>query len=56
MVPYIKETFNGFGNAIECLGRYTHKIAISNSRILDITLAVRLYTSHYLGMFGTCTR
>ena len=20
------------------------------------TLAVRLYTSHYLGMFGTCTR
>lgn len=34
--PYIKETFNGFGNAIEYLGRYTHKIAISNSRILDI--------------------
>lgn len=31
--PYIKETFNGFGNAIEYLGRYTHKIAISNSRI-----------------------
>ena len=35
--PYIKKTFNGFGNAIEYLGRYTHKIAISNSRILDIT-------------------
>lgn len=34
--PYIKETFNGFGNAIEYLGRYTHKIAISNSRILDL--------------------
>ena len=34
--PYIKKTFNGFGNAIEYLGRYTHKIAISNSRILDI--------------------
>ena len=33
--PYIKETFNGFGNAIEYLGRYTHRIAISNSRILD---------------------
>lgn len=29
--PYIKETFNGFGNAIEYLGRYTHKIAISNN-------------------------
>ena len=34
--PYTKETFNGFGNAIEYLGRYTHKIAISNSRILDL--------------------
>lgn len=35
--PFIKETFNGFGNAIEYLGRYTHKIAISNSRILNVT-------------------
>lgn len=35
--PYIKETFNGFGNAIEYLGKYTHKIAISNSRILSAT-------------------
>ena len=35
--PYIKETFNGFGNAIEYLWRYTHKIAISNSRILALT-------------------
>ena len=34
--PYIKETFNGFGNAIEYLGRYTHKIAISNSRIFAL--------------------
>ena len=34
--PYIKETFNDFGNAIEYLGRYTHKVAISNSRILAI--------------------
>lgn len=35
--PYIKETFNGFGNAIEYLGRYTHKVAISESRIVDVT-------------------
>lgn len=35
--PYIKETFNGFGNAIEYLGRYTHKVAISDSRILSVT-------------------
>lgn len=34
--PYIKETFNGFGNAIEYLGRYTHKVAISNSRIISV--------------------
>lgn len=35
--PFIKETFRGFGCAIEYLGRYTHKIAISNSRILSVT-------------------
>ena len=35
--PYIKETFNGFGNAMEYLGRYTHKAAISNSRILSVS-------------------
>ena len=35
--PYIKETFNGFGNVIEYLGRYTHRIAISNNRILSVT-------------------
>ena len=34
--PFIKETFNGFGNAIEYLGKYIHKIAISNSRILSV--------------------
>ena len=35
--PYVKETFNGFGNALEYLGRYTHKVAISNNRILSVT-------------------
>ena len=34
--PYIKETFNGFGSAVEYLGRYTHKVAISNSRLLAV--------------------
>ena len=34
--PYIKETFNGFGNAIDYLGRYTHRIAISNGRIESV--------------------
>lgn len=31
----IKETFNGNGNAIEYLGRYAYRIAISNNRILS---------------------
>lgn len=35
--PYIKKTFHGFGNAIEYLGRYTHRIAVSNSRLLSVT-------------------
>ena len=34
-IPHIKETFKGAENVIEYLGRYTHRIAISNSRILD---------------------
>jgi len=33
----IKETFNGAENVIRYLGKYTHRIAISNSRILSIT-------------------
>lgn len=36
-VAYIKETFNGAGNAINYLGRYTHRVAISNSRIIDVS-------------------
>lgn len=36
-VAYTKETFNGYGNAINYLGRYTHRVAISNGRILDVS-------------------
>lgn len=36
-IPYIKKTFNSFGNAIDYLGRYTHRISISNSRIIKVT-------------------
>ena len=46
--PYIKETFNGFGNAIEYLGRYTHRIAISNSRILSVTETETTFTARGL--------
>ncbi len=33
----VKETFNGNGNAIEYLGRYANRIAISNNRIRQVT-------------------
>ncbi len=36
-VVYSKESFGGPGQVLEYLGRYTHKIAISNYRILNIT-------------------
>ena len=33
---YSKKTFKGAGKVIEYLGRYTHKVAISNSRIISL--------------------
>ena len=35
-LPFVKETFNGKGNALEYLARYAYRTAISNSRISDI--------------------
>jgi len=36
-VPYVKETFKNFGNAVKYLGRYTHRVAISNSRVISVS-------------------
>ena len=36
-VVYIKEAFNGANSVIKYLGRYTHRIAISNRRIVSMT-------------------
>lgn len=36
-LPFIKETFNGRGNAIKYLARYSFRTAIANSRILSVT-------------------
>ena len=36
-VPFIKETFNGNGNAVKYLARYAYRTAISNSRIREVT-------------------
>ena len=35
-LPFVKETFNGNGNAIEYLARYAYRMAISNSRIISV--------------------
>ena len=35
-IPYIKKTFNGAMSVINYLGRYTHRIAISNARIVSM--------------------
>jgi hypothetical protein len=35
-IPFLKETFNGNGNAVEYLARYAYRTAISNSRVLDV--------------------
>jgi hypothetical protein len=35
-VVYCKPPFDGVGGVLQYLGRYTHRIAISNNRILDI--------------------
>lgn len=36
-IPFIKETFNGNGNAVKYLARYAYRSAISNNRILSVT-------------------
>lgn len=35
-IPFVKETFNGRGNAIRYLARYSYRTAISNSRIVSV--------------------
>lgn len=36
-ITYCKETFNGAQSVIDYLGKYTHRIAISNHRIISMT-------------------
>ena len=42
-VAYCKETFNGAQSVINYLGKYTHRIAISNHRIKSMTEATVTY-------------
>ena len=36
-IPFVKETFNGKGNAIRYLARYSFRTAIANSRIISVS-------------------
>ena len=53
-VAYVKETFNGKGNAIEYLGRYVFRAAISDYRILDVQEELVTITAR--GSDGTQSR
>lgn len=49
--PDIRETFHGFGNAIEYLGRYANRIAITNARVKavsrdSVTFTAKDYRDH----------
>lgn len=35
-LPFVKETFNGRGNAVKYLARYSYRTAIANSRIVSV--------------------
>ena len=50
-LPFVKETFNGKGNAIQYLARYSYRSAISNARILsvnekEVTFRYKDYKDH----------
>src|SRR5690606_41641386 len=40
---YIKKTFKGANQVVSYLGRYTHRVAISNSRILSASAATEKF-------------
>jgi len=47
-VPYCKKTFNGAQSVIKYLGKYTHRIAISNHRIISMNEdTVTFYVKDY---------
>jgi len=50
-LPFVKETFNGNGNAVRYLARYAYRTAISNSRIerisgSDVSIRYTDYADH----------
>jgi hypothetical protein len=46
-VVYAKKPFSGVNSVVEYLGRYTHKIAISNHRITDFDEKKQTVTFNY---------
>lgn len=57
-IPYCKKTFNGARSVIDYLGKYTHRIAVSNHRIIcmdekTVTFSVKDYNNK--GQWKTLT-
>ena len=57
-IPYCKKTFNGAQSVIDYLGKYTHRIAVSNHRIIcmdekTVTFSVKDYNNK--GQWKTLT-
>ena len=53
-VPHCKKTFNGAQSVIKYLGKYTHRIAVSNHRIIrmdddTVTFSVKDYRNEGSG-------
>jgi hypothetical protein len=46
-VVYAKRPFSGVNSVVEYLGRYTHKVAISNHRIVEINNLTQTVTFNY---------
>ena len=46
-VVFEKKSFSGVSSVVEYLGRYTHKVAISNHRITDIDYVNNMLTFNY---------
>lgn len=54
-VVYCKRPFAGASSVLAYLGRYTHRVAISNSRILSMEGGMVTFTYWSKGRKGTCT-
>ena len=55
-IPYCKKPFDGAESVIRYLGKYTHRIAISNYRIKDMTESTVTFSAKDYKNQGTKTK